>query len=102
MHFTTIENTVGVVSAGVPEHHQHKWEHFVGKGEMTIPEIVEVMQPKRIIISFGTNNLTMETDTFIDYYSKGLEAIHEAYPYADIIVSAIPRWTRSARTPTCP
>lgn len=90
VHFTTIENTVGVVSAGVQNITSLKWEHFVGKGEMTIPEIVEVMQPKRIIISFGTNNLTMETDTFIDYYSKGLEAIHEAYPYADIIVSAIP------------
>lgn len=90
VHFTTIENTVGVVSAGVQNITSLKWEHFVGKGEMTIPEIVEVMQPKRIIICFGTNNLTMETDTFIDYYSKGLEAIHEAYPYADIIVSAIP------------
>ena len=90
VHFTTIENTVGVVSAGVQNITSLKWEHFVGKGEMAIPEIVEVMQPKRIIICFGTNNLTMETDTFIDYHSKGLEAIHKAYPYADIIVSAIP------------
>ena len=44
VHFTTIENTVGVVSAGVQNITSLKWEHFVGKGEMTIPEIVEVMQ----------------------------------------------------------
>ena len=90
VHFTTIENTVGVVSAGVQNITSLKWEHFVGKGEMAIPEIVEIMQPQRIIICFGTNNLTMETDTFIDYYTEGLAAIHEAYPYADIIVSAVP------------
>ncbi len=90
VHFTTIENTVGVVSAGVQNITSLKWEHFVGKGEMAIPEIVKIMQPQRIIICFGTNNLTMETDTFIDYYTEGLAAIHEAYPYADIIVSAVP------------
>lgn len=90
VHFTTIENTVGVVSAGVQNITSLKWEHFVGKGEMTIPEIVKIMQPQRIIICFGTNNLTMETDTFTDYYTEGLAAIHEAYPYADIIVSAVP------------
>ncbi|HJA25012.1 MAG TPA: hypothetical protein H9795_03020 [Candidatus Fournierella merdigallinarum] len=90
VHFTTIENTVGVVSAGVQNITSLKWEHFVGKGDMAIPEIVQIMQPQRIIICFGTNNLTMETDTFIDYYTKGLAAIEEAWPHADIIVSAIP------------
>ena len=55
-----------------------------------MPEAVKILQPKRVIIGFGTNNLTMDTDTFISNYKKGLKAIHDAYPYADIIVNAIP------------
>lgn len=89
-HFTTVENNVGVVSMGVTAITSLKWEQFVGQAQMAMPEIVKVMQPKRIIIGFGTNNLTMETETFIASYKKGLKAIHDAYPYADIIVNAIP------------
>lgn len=88
-HFTTVDNNIGVVSMGVSAISSLKWEQFVGQ-TVTMPEAVKIMQPRRIIIGFGTNNLTMATDTFIDHYKKGLKAIHEAYPYADIIVNAIP------------
>ena len=55
-----------------------------------MPEAVKIMQPRRVIIGFGTNNLTMDEEIFIEEYKEGLAAIHEAYPYADIIVNAIP------------
>ena len=51
------------------------------------------MQPQRIIITFGTNNLSgtsTNAEKFIDTYKKGLKAIHEAYPYAALIVNSIP------------
>ncbi len=92
--FTSLQNTIGVVSMGVGSITSLKCEEFVGYSEpVTIPEAVKIMQPKRIIICFGTNNLSAAgkgTDNFIEQYAKGLAAIHKAYPYADIIVSAVP------------
>lgn len=89
--FTTIDNNIGVVSMGVQQITSLKCENFVGRSSaVTMPEAVEIMQPRRVIIGFGTNNLTMNVDTFIEEYKEGLAAIHEAYPYADIIVNAIP------------
>lgn len=89
--FTTIDNNIGVVSMGVQQITSLKCENFVGRSSaVTMPEAVKIMQPRRVIIGFGTNNLTMDVDTFIEEYKEGLAAIHEAYPYADIIVNAIP------------
>ena len=89
--FTTIDNNIGVVSMGVQQITSLKCENFVGRSSaVTMPEAVKIMQPRRVIIGFGTNNLTMNVDTFIEEYREGLAAIHEAYPYADIIVNAIP------------
>lgn len=89
--FTTIDNTIGVVSMGVQSITSLKCENFVGMSSaVTIPQAVEIMQPRRVIVGFGTNNLTMNPETFIAEYEKGLAAIKKAYPYADIIVNAIP------------
>ena len=58
---------------------------------VTIPEAVKIMQPRRIIMTFGTNNtIGWSTETFIDSYRTALEAIHDATPYADIIINSIP------------
>lgn len=89
--FTTLQNNIGVVSMGAGAITSLKCEEFVGySSAVTIPEAVAILQPRRIIICFGTNNLSGDADAFIESYAKGLAAIHEAYPYADIIVSAVP------------
>lgn len=89
--FTTLNNTIGVVSMGVGDIAKLKCEEFAGhSGAVTIPEAVKIFQPRRIIITFGTNSLMMDTETFIDHYKKALKEIHDAYPHADIIVNAIP------------
>ena len=89
--FTTIDNNIGVVSMGVQQINSLKCENFVGRSSaVTIPEAVKIMQPRRIIIGFGTNNLSMNTTDYISNYRDGLYAIQEAYPYADIIVCAVP------------
>ncbi|HJD21576.1 MAG TPA: SGNH/GDSL hydrolase family protein [Candidatus Gemmiger faecigallinarum] len=92
--FTTLDNNIGVVSMGAGSITTLKCEQFVGYSQMyTIPGAVAMLKPRRIIIGFGTNNLSGQStnaDSFIETYLKGLEAIRDAWPYADIIVNAIP------------
>lgn len=92
--FTSPKNNIGVVSMDAGAITTLKCERFKGDSKMyTIPEAVAKLKPKRIVICFGTNNLTgSSTDAtkFIKTYLEGLNAITEAWPYADLIVSAIP------------
>lgn len=58
----------------------------------TIPEAIAKMKPRRVILTFGTNNAdgTMTKEEFIQNYRNVLAAIEESYSYCDIIVNAIP------------
>lgn len=92
--FTTLDNNIGVVSMGAGAITTLKCEKFKGSSTMyTVPEAVAMLKPKRIIICYGTNNLSgssTDATNFISTYLKGLQAIQKAWPYCDIIVSAIP------------
>ena len=92
--FTTLDNNIGVVSMGVGSITSLECEKFKGySGMYTVPESVAMLKPKRIIICYGTNNLSgssTDATNFIKTYLQGLQAIEEAWPYCDIIVSAIP------------
>lgn len=92
--FTSLNNNIGVVSMGAGAITSLKCEKFKGSSTMyTVPEAVAMLKPKRIIICFGTNNLggtSTDASSFISTYLKGLQAIQTAWPYCDIIVSAIP------------
>lgn len=59
---------------------------------VTMPQAVALLQPKRIILTFGTNDLnpSYKTADFIKNYQTGIEAIVTAYPSVDIIVNSIP------------
>lgn len=89
--FTTWDNVVAAVSMGVEHIQSLKMTYFKGyKNPVTVIDAVKIIQPKRIIITYGTNDLFWDTDEFIKVYKEALAAIHEAYPYADIIVNAVP------------
>lgn len=89
--FTGLGNNIGVVSMGAGAITSLKCMQFKGySAPVTMPEAVALMQPRRIIIGFGTNNLGGGVEGFIKSYKEGLAAIHKAYEYADIIVSAVP------------
>lgn len=89
--FTGLDNTIGVVSMGAGAIPTLQCMQFKGYASpVTMPEAVALIQPRRIIICFGTNNLGGGTESFIKSYRDGLAAIHKAYEYADIIVSAVP------------
>lgn len=89
--FTTWDNVVAAVSMGVEHIQSLKMTYFKGYANpVTVIDAVKIIQPKRIIITYGTNDLFWDTDEFIETYKKALAAIHEAYLYADIIVNAVP------------
>ena len=61
-------------------------------GYITMPQAVAKLQPRRVILTFGTNDLNpgYKAADFVKNYRTGIEAIVTAYPSADIIVNAIP------------
>ncbi|MBR5521036.1 MAG: Ig-like domain-containing protein [Oscillospiraceae bacterium] len=89
---TTWDNVVAAVSMGVQHIPTLKMTYFKGmKDAVTVPDAVEIIQPQRIIITYGTNNtIGYETETFIEKYKTGLDAIKEKWPHADIIINSIP------------
>lgn len=59
---------------------------------VTMAKAVSLMQPRRVILTFGTNDLSpsYSAQDFVENYQEGIESIVEAYPSVDIIVNAIP------------
>lgn len=89
---TSVDNTIAVVGMGIQSVKSLKCIQFDGYSEpVTMVEAVKLMQPRRIIITFGTNNANgMSTVDFVTKYKEALDAIHEAYPYADVLINTIP------------
>ena len=56
----------------------------------TIAQAVAKMKPRRVVMTFGTNDTGMEVADFINNYTALVQAIQEAYPYTDIIVNTVP------------
>ena len=56
----------------------------------TIPQAVAMMKPRRVVMSFGTNDTGMEVSDFIAHYTALIQAIQQSYPYTDIIVNTVP------------
>ena len=56
----------------------------------TIAQAVAKMKPRRVVMTFGTNDTGMEVADFISNYTALVQAIQEAYPYTDIIVNTVP------------
>lgn len=90
--FTTKNNTIGVVGMGIDAISTLKCMQF-STGTFTMPDAVKILQPQRVIITFGTNNLSgssTDATSFIDRYSAQIQEIEDAYPSVDIIVNSIP------------
>ena len=94
--FSTIENTIGVVGLGVDGIGYFPCMDF-STGRFTMPQSVAILQPERVIITMGTNNLSgtsTETEDFTSRYADGIRQIQKAYPSEDVIVNAIPQISR--------
>ena len=56
----------------------------------TIPQAVAMMKPRRVVMTFGTNDTGMEVSDFIAHYTALIQAVQQSYPYTDIIVNTVP------------
>lgn len=89
--FASLDNAIGVISMSATQINSLPCVNFKGNGGMvTINKALPLMQPKRVIFGFGTNDLTGGTKSYISSYEKAIQKCYEAYPYFDVIVTAIP------------
>lgn len=87
----SMKNCIGIESMGITDVTSLKCVQFKGYATpVTMPEAVAIMQPRRVVITFGTNNAGgMSAEKFITEYKKAVDAINKAYPYADIIIGSV-------------
>lgn len=91
--YCSYDNAIGSVGMSARSLATYECVKFQGlSGYKTMPEAVAIMQPQRVIITFGTNDLSPSnsTENFIESYEKGIKAVQEAYPSVDIIINSIP------------
>ena len=96
--YCSYENAIGSVGMSARSLQKYACVKFSGYGSyVTMPQAVALMQPRRVIVTFGTNDLDPDYSaaSFAESYRAGLQAIADAYPAADIIVNAIPPLGRS-------
>ncbi len=87
----TLQNLIGIQGAAIESVAYQPQVYFSGWGNpVSIPAAIKAMQPRRVYINFGTNNLlTVSPDQFVKTYVGALQTIEKQYPYTDIIVTAI-------------
>ena len=96
--YCSYDNAIGSVGMSARSLQNYACVQFSGYGSyVTMPQAVALMQPRRVIVTFGTNDLdpNYSAASFAENYRAGLQAIADAYPVADIIVNAIPPLGRS-------
>ena len=85
----SMNNGIGIVSMGISHVLTLNCVQFQGMPAITIPEAVKILQPRRVVITFGTNDYYMKPDKFAETYGKAIDAIKKAYPQTDIIIGSI-------------
>ncbi len=88
----TPETCIGVEGMGIQSVIGNTLVSFEGMAyACSLPDAVAVLQPRRVVVTFGTNNIGGYTaDAFTDAYETVLDDIRRAYPSVDIIVGAVP------------
>ena len=86
----TLQNTLGASSMGVQHVLSTPCMYFAGYPQpVLVTKAVAMMQPRRIIMNYGTNNTAWDADTFKQQYKAAAKGIHEAYPDAELIIAAV-------------
>lgn len=64
---------------------------FYGYSQMvTIPRAIGIIQPRRVIFGFGSNNLGGNLETAVKNYRKAVKACLDEYAYFTVIISSVP------------
>lgn len=61
--------------------------------EATFAEAMAELQPKRIVISIGTNSMWMEPTVYLQFFSRFIDQLKAACPKAEIILQSTPPLT---------
>lgn len=86
-----LQNTVAYVGIGIQSVTEQECVWFEEyENPVTMPNAVSLLQPRRLIMMFGTNNISTNTEDFIAEYGRAYDAMVQAYPYTDIIISSVP------------
>ena len=91
--FCTYDNAIGSVGMSAKSLATYACVELNNSGSyVTMAKAVAGMQPKRVIITLGTNDLSpsYKAADFVKNYQTGIESIVEAYPSVDILINAIP------------
>lgn len=91
--YCTYDNAIGSVGMSARSLATYACVKLEGYSNyVTMAKAVSMMQPKRVILTFGTNDLSPSNsaENFVESYREGIESIVEAYPSVDIIVNSIP------------
>lgn len=82
---------IGMTGKGILEAQSDKDVYLAnGSGPITAAAAVAEIKPRRILLNFGTNNLSGSAEWFTGEYRKFIKQIQKAYEYSDIIVMSIP------------
>lgn len=89
--FASLENAIGVISMSAKQITSLPCVNFKSNSSLiTVDKALPIMQPKRVLFGFGTNDLTGGTKNYIESYEKAIKKCYDAYPYFDVVVTAIP------------
>ncbi len=90
--YTTLQNNISFVSMGINGAINEEGVYFRDRTDpVSIAEAVSILQPRRVIITFGTNDAaTTDIDDFIESYKELIDDIRYYYPSVDIIINTIP------------
>ena len=93
------DNVIGMTGLGIQGVFYGNGVYLSGYSEpMTPLRAIEIIEPRRVLLNFGTNNLGGYTENFISVYRDVIESIREAYEYTDIIVMSVPPLARDVDT----
>lgn len=93
LELVPLENYMAVEGLGIEGFAEVPCVSFVGDSKTyTIAEAVRLVQPRRVVMTFGTNNVegNFTCEEFIALYGEAVAALRQAAPDCDIIVNAIP------------
>jgi len=88
-----LENVMALEGMGVESVIDLPCIYFVGESRAcTIPQAIERTKPRRIIMTFGTNDAggAYTTEAFIKMYRDAVQAIQKACPGCALILNSIP------------
>lgn len=90
-NLTSWQNNLSAVGMGIQHVTSTPCMYFDGiRNAALVPNAVAMMQPQRIIMTYGTNNTLWSAETFIKQYKAATDAILDKWPYADMIINAVP------------